>query len=81
MAQKDLTVGVVYGMAIGLVVGAVAGVLFAPVKGAETRRRLRYERDQAVDAARFKARRTMARLRLAQPGMEGEEEEGDFIGV
>jgi gas vesicle protein len=91
MKEKDFAVGVASGLAVGmtlgLVIGTMAGVLFAPARGAETRRRLRYERDYAVDAARFRVRRTMARLHLAQPEMERKEEkeekeeEGAFSGA
>lgn len=82
MKKKDLAVGLAVGMACGLVVGAVAGVLLAPASGAETRRRLRFERDNAVEAARLRARRTMARLHLERLEEEGaEEEEGAFWGA
>jgi gas vesicle protein len=81
MRKKDLAVGLAVGMACGLVVGAVAGVLLAPASGAETRRRLRFERDNAVEAARLRARRTTARLRRARPEEEEEEEEGAFSGA
>ena len=87
MTQKDFAVGmacgVAVGMTLGLVVGAVAGVLFAPVSGAETRRRLQYERDHAVGAARTGVRRTMERLHLAppEPIKEGEEGEEPFFGA
>ena len=86
MTQKDLAVGVACGLAVGmtfgLVVGAVAGVLFAPASGAEMRRRLRYERDHALEAARFQVRRTMARRHLARPEItEEEDESGAFSGA
>jgi len=91
MKNKDLVVGV----ACGLVVGAVAALLLAPASGAETRRRLLYERDHAVETARAKARRAKARLRprrleeavedegLAEFEEEAgeEEEEVAFIGA
>jgi gas vesicle protein len=66
-------------MACGLVVGAVAGVLLAPASGAETRRRLRFEGDNAIDAAKLRARR-LARVRRARPEEE-EEEAGAFSGA
>jgi len=83
MKQKELTVGLAVGMACGLVLGAVAAVLLAPASGAETRRRMRYERDNAVEAARRQAQR-LARLRRARPEEGGEEEleeEGAFSGA
>jgi gas vesicle protein len=94
MIQKDLTVGVACGLAVGmtlgLMVGAMAGMLFAPASGAEMRRRMRYERDFAAEAARSQVRRTMTRLHLAkmniqegEEGEEGEKEEevGAFSGA
>lgn len=81
MKQKELVVGVACGLLVGVVAGAVAALLLAPASGFETRRKLRYERDQAVDAARVKARRAMARLRRTQPEEEGDEEEGAFSGA
>jgi gas vesicle protein len=83
MKKKDLAVGLAVGMTCGLVIGVVAGVLLAPASGAETRRRLRFERDNAIEAARFRARRTTARLHLERPEEEGEEEEeeGAFWGA
>jgi len=84
MKQKDSTVGMAsglaVGMAFGLILGAVAGVLLAPASGAETRRRLRFERDNVVDAARQRAEQTMARLRRARPEEEGGEEEVEEEG-
>jgi len=100
MKQKDSAVGMACGLAIGmtcgLVLGAVAGVLLAPATGAETRRRLRYEKDNAVEAARLQAQRTMARLRRegaeevvggedvregGEEMAEEEEHEGAFCGA
>jgi gas vesicle protein len=79
MKKTDLAVGLAIGMTCGLVLGAVAGVLLAPASGAETRRRLRFEGDKAIDVAR-RVRR-MARLRRARPEAEVEEEEGAFWGA
>lgn len=86
MKQKDFAVGmacgVAVGMTLGLVVGAISGVLFAPASGAETRRRLQYERDQAVGAAQSQVRRTKARLHLVQPEATAQGEEEDaFSGA
>jgi gas vesicle protein len=81
MKQKDLMIGVACGLAIGVVAGAVAALLLAPRDGIETRRRLRFERDHAVDAARLKARRIMARLRREQPEEEADEEDEAFSGA
>lgn len=77
MKHKDLVVG----MACGLVIGAVAALLLAPASGVETRRKLSYERDHTVEAARSKARRAMARLRREQSVEEEEEEEVAFSGA
>jgi len=74
MKQKDLAVGLAVGMTCGLVLGAVAAALLTPASGAEARRRLRFERDNAVEAARLQARRAMARLSRERPEGEGEEE-------
>lgn len=73
MKNKDLVVGVACGLVVGAVAGAVAALLLAPASGTETRRKLRFERDNAVEATRSKARRAMARLRREWPE---EEEEG-----
>jgi gas vesicle protein len=79
MKKKDFAVGLAVGMACGLVLGAAAGMLLAPASGEQTRRRLRFERDNAVDAARRVCRR--ARLLRAGPEEEREEEEGAFSGA
>jgi len=93
MKNKDLVVGVACGLVVGAVAGAVAALLLAPASGAETRRRLLYERDNAVEKARSKARRAMTRLSpmrpeeaveeegLAEFEEEEEEEEVAFIGA
>lgn len=81
MKQKDLMIGVACGLVIGVVSGAVAALLLAPRNGKEMRRKLRYERDHAVDAARLKARRIMARLRREQPEEELDEEDEAFSGA
>jgi len=75
MKQNDLVVGLAYGLAIGVVAGAVA-------RGVETRRKLGFERDHAVEVARRKARRAMARLRRDLPAEEeGDEDEVAFSGA
>jgi gas vesicle protein len=82
MKQNDLVVGLAYGLAIGVVAGAVAGMLMAPARGVETRRKLGFERDHAVEVARRKARRAMARLRRDLPAEEeGDEDEVAFSGA
>jgi gas vesicle protein len=75
MKNKDMVVGVACGLVVGAVAGAVAALLLAPASGAETRRRLLYERDNAVEKARSKTRRAMTRLRPTRPEV-GEAEEG-----
>jgi gas vesicle protein len=75
MKNKDLVVGVACGLVVGAVAGAVAALLLAPASGSETRRKLRFERDNAVEKARGTACRAMARLHPTRPE-EGEEEEG-----
>lgn len=87
MKHKDLVVGMACGLVVGAMAGAVAALLLAPSSGAETRRKLRFERENAVDKARSKARRAMARLRPERPddeeeveGLEAfEEEEEDEV--
>jgi gas vesicle protein len=81
MKQKELVAGVACGLMVGVVAGAVAALLLAPASGFETRRKLRYERDHAVDVARRKARRAMARLRRTAPADAGDEEEVAFSGA
>jgi gas vesicle protein len=81
MKHRDLVFGMACGLAIGAVAGAVAALLLAPASGADIRRRLRYERDHTVEAAREKARRAMAQVRRTWPEEEDEEEEGAFCGA
>ena len=81
MKHQDLVVGVACGLVVGVVAGAVAALLLAPASGIEARRKLRYERDHTIEAARSKARRAMARLRRGRPEEEDEEEEGAFCGA
>jgi len=78
MRQKDLVVGATWGLAVGFVAGAVTALLLAPAKGSETRRKLLYERDHTVEAARRKAQRAMAHLRRTVP--EGADEEEEWEG-
>jgi gas vesicle protein len=86
MKGKNLTAGLAYGLALGvalgLVVGTVAGVILAPTSGAEIRRRLRFEREQALGVAQKRVRRTIKRLNLAPPvSEEGEKDEEEFQGA
>ena len=82
MKHRDLAVAASCGLAVGLVVGAAAALLLAPASGNETRRRLRYERDRSLEAARGKARWAMNRLHLERPELEKvEEEDGAFSGA
>ena len=82
MKQNDLVVGLAYGLAIGVVAGAVAGILLAPARGIETRRKLGFERDHALEAAKRKARRVMARMHRDLPAEEEvEEDEVAFSGA
>lgn len=83
MKHRDLAVAATCGLAVGLVVGAVGALLLAPASGSETRRRLRYERDNTLGAARHKARLAMARLHLtaSDKGQEDDEDMGAFSGA
>lgn len=83
MSHKDLMVGAACGLAVGAVAGAVAALLLAPASGTETRRRLRYEREQAVEVARRNTRWAMTRLGRTQsaPATETEEDEVAFSGA
>jgi gas vesicle protein len=83
MKHRDLAVAASCGLAVGLVLGAAAALLLAPASGSETRRRLRYERDRSLEAARGTARWAMNRLHLERPESEAvmEEEDGAFSGA
>lgn len=83
MKSKDFTAGLACGLAIGAMAGAVAALLLAPASGSETRRRLRYEREKTLEAARNKTRSAMARLHLTESNQEKEDEEdmGAFSGA
>lgn len=83
MKSRDFTAGMACGLAIGVMAGTVAALLLAPASGSETRRRLRYERDNTLEAARHQARRTMARLHLRGADREQQDDEdmGAFSGA
>lgn len=80
MKQKNLLVGATWGVVVGFVAGAVTALLLAPAEGSETRRKLLYEKDHTVEAARRKAQRAMAYLRPTVPLAAGEGEEEEWEG-
>ena len=59
--SRERNSGIVLGILAGAAIGSLLGVLFAPEKGVETRRKLRRKaedlRDEALDVLRSEERR------------------------